>query len=134
MAQMTKSNIELAQEANDAWNRSDWETMEALYWPDAEAVAPKGWPEAEDSLGWEAVLRQFERLKDSWTEEHFELESVEAIDDQRVLQYGRWRAVGKESGIPLDLELWIIAVFRDGKVAKIVFFLERDEAMRAAGR
>ena len=134
MARMTKSNSELAREANDAWNRSDWGAMEALYWPDAEAVAPRGWPEAEDSLGWEAVLRQFERLKDSWTEERFELESVEAIDALRVVQYGHWRAVGKESGVPVDLEFWIITTFRDGKVAKIVFFLDRDEAMRAAGR
>ena len=134
MAQMTKSNVELARELNDAWNRSDWETTEALFWPDAEAIAPEGWPEAEDSRGWQAVLRQFERLKDSWTEERFELESIEAIDDQRVLQSGRWRGAGKESGIPLDLEIWIISIFRDGRVAKIVYFTDRDEAMRAAGR
>jgi ketosteroid isomerase-like protein len=131
---MAKSNVEVARELTGAWNRSDWEAMADLFWPDAEAIAPRGWPEAGDSRGWEAVQRQFARLKDSWTDERFELASTEAIDDQRVLQHGHWRGAGRESGIPLDLQIWFISTFRDGKIAKVVYYLDHDEAMRAAGR
>ena len=131
---MSKSNVDLARELTEAWNRSDWESMRTLFWPEAEAIAPRGWPEAEDSRGWEAVQRTFERLKDSWIDERFELESTEAIDEQRVLQHGHWRGAGRESGIPLDLQVWFISTFREGRIARVVYYLDRDEAMRDAGR
>jgi ketosteroid isomerase-like protein len=134
MAAMTKSNVELARELTEAWNRSDWESMADLFWPDAEGQAPKGWPEAEDAKGWPALRRQFERLRDAWAEDRFNLDSSEPIDDDRVLVQGRWWTRGKESGIEGEFETWILAMFRDRRIARVEFYLDRDEAMRAVAR
>ena len=132
MASVAKSNADAVREFAAAWNRDDWDEMEAAFWPDAQAIAPRGWPEAESPRGWEAVRRQFERLKDPWEEEHFELESVEELDAQRALSHGRWLGSGHD-GIPLDLEFWIVSRYRDGRIESVAFYFDRDEALRGAG-
>jgi ketosteroid isomerase-like protein len=130
---VSERNVEIAKQALVAFNAGDWERAESFYWPDAEAKAPEGWPEAEDSQGWPAIRRQFERLKDSWSEDHYELRSAEAVDGSRVFQYGIWRIRGHGSGIEGEIETWIVSTIRDGKISRIEFFLDEGQAKRAAG-
>jgi ketosteroid isomerase-like protein len=130
---VSEDNVEIAKQALEAFNAADWERLEPFYWPDAEVFAPKGWPEAEDSQGWEAIQRQFERLKDSWSEDHYELESVDAVGEDKVLSAGSWRIRGHGSGIEGEIKTWILSTFREGKIAQQRFFLEEEQAKRAAG-
>jgi ketosteroid isomerase-like protein len=131
---MSEQNVEIADRLIEGWNQADWELIESLFWPDAEGQAPEGWPEAENAKGWPAIKRQFERLKEPWSEDRVDLETTEALADGDVLQHGRWRARGKESGIEGDFEVWIIARFRDGRIERAEFYLDESQAMRAAGR
>ena len=78
--------------------------------------------------------RAVDRLKDSWSEDHIDLVGTEAIDDDLVLLHVHWRTRGKESGIDVDFEAWIVARFREGKIYKVEFYLDREQAMRACGR
>jgi hypothetical protein len=43
---MSEQNVEVAERMIAAFNHGDWELAETLYWPEAEAQAPEGWPEA----------------------------------------------------------------------------------------
>jgi ketosteroid isomerase-like protein len=131
---MSEQNVETAERLIEGWNQADWGLIESLFWPDAETQAPEGWPEAEDPKGWPAIRRQFERLKESWSEDRFELETTEAVGDDVVLQHGHWRTRGTKSGIDVDFEVWIISRFRDGKIERAEFYLDEEQAMRAAGR
>jgi hypothetical protein len=79
------------------------------------------------------MQRTFERLKDSWTDERFEVDSTGEVSEGVVLQYGHWRGAGKGSGIPLDLETWIVFRFRGEKAERVEYYLDREQAMRAAG-
>ena len=130
---MSEDNVEIAKQALAAFNAADWELLETFYWPDAEALAPEGWPEAEDSQGWEAIRRQFERLKDSWSEDDYEIESAEAVGEHKVLAAGTWRIRGHGSGIEGEIKTWILSTLREGKIARMQFFLEEEQAKRAAG-
>ena len=130
---MPDDNVEIAKRALAAFNAEDWELMESFYWPDAEAFAPEGWPEAEDAKGWEAIRRQYERLKDSWSEDHYEIESLDAIDEDKVLSVGTWRIRGHGSGIEGEIKTWILTTLRDGKIARMQFFLDEEQAKRATG-
>jgi ketosteroid isomerase-like protein len=129
---MADSNADKVRSSIDGWNCSDWELVETLCWPDVVGIAPKGWPEAEDSQGWPAFRRQIERLKDSWVEDRVELRSLEELSEDTVLVHCRWLARGDASGIELDLETWMVWRFRDGKAARIEYFLDGDEAAAAA--
>jgi ketosteroid isomerase-like protein len=130
---MSVSNADLVRRSVEAWNRSDWDVVESLCWPDVEGIAPKQWPEAEDSIGWPAFRRQLERLKDSWAEERFEADSVESVSEDVVLVHGRWRGRGDASGIELDIETWMVWRFRDAKATRVEYFLDGKEATEAAG-
>jgi ketosteroid isomerase-like protein len=130
---VSERNVEIANKALAAFNAGDWELAESLYRPDAEALAPEGWPEAEDSQGWIAIRRQFERLKDSWSEDHYELHFASAVDESKVLQHGIWRIRGHGSGIEGEIETWILSTIREGKVSRVEFFLDEGQAKQAAG-
>jgi ketosteroid isomerase-like protein len=115
-----------------AWNANDWEALERLNASDIEIIAPEGWPESGKFEGWPAVRRQFERLKDSWSEEHVELVSLESRGD-KVLVQSRWLGKGEGSGLDLDLGVWVVYTFEDGRIVRLEYFLEEAPARRAAG-
>jgi ketosteroid isomerase-like protein len=131
---MSSGVRELIAASFDAYNRTDWEAMEPLYWPDAEARAPEGWPEAEAVKGWPAIRRQFERLKDSWAEDRFEFGSAEDLGEDRALIHGVWHTRGKESGIEADVDSWVIVHARDGKLSQLDFYLDEEQARAAASQ
>ena len=119
---------DLMRRSLEAFNAGDWERMEPLYWPDAEAKAPEGWPEAESSKGWPAIQTQFQRLKDSWAEDRFEVRSVEHFGESVCLMEGIWHTRGKESGIEADVPSWVVAVARGEKISRAEFYLDEGKA------
>ncbi|MGH2981505.1 MAG: nuclear transport factor 2 family protein [Solirubrobacterales bacterium] len=116
----------------DAWNRNDWEAMEASATPEISIVAPEGWPESGVFEGWPAVRRQYERLKGSWSDERIEVLALDPVGDDRVLAHLHWTGHGETSGLDLDLRTWGLNTLEDGRITRTEFFLDRDAAMRAA--
>jgi hypothetical protein len=56
---------------------------------------------------------------------------LEAADD-RILAGERWSWVGRE-GIAAELEVTEIYAFRDGLIVSVEGYLDRNEALQAAG-
>jgi ketosteroid isomerase-like protein len=50
-----------------------------------------------------------------------------------VLLWVRFVGHGAASGIPLDMELAHLYTMRDGRAARVVEYMDRDEAREAAG-
>jgi len=40
---------------------------------------------------------------------------------------------GKASGVDVEYNYWVVATFRDGKARRIQWFIERADALEAAG-
>jgi ketosteroid isomerase-like protein len=124
---------ELVRRSVDAWNSSDWEEGLGSIWdPEGEIVAPEGWPEGGEQRGWPALLDQWRRIRESWTEDHLELRSVKAYGD-RLLAEGLWTMRGEASGVPLEVEVWLLYDFRGDRISRIEYFLDREAALEAAG-
>jgi ketosteroid isomerase-like protein len=51
----------------------------------------------------------------------------------RVLMLGRVEGRGRGSGVPVDAPLGMLFEFRDGQVSRMRGYLDRGEALRAAG-
>lgn len=66
-------NEQVVRQAGDAWNADDYDAMEALCHPDVGITTPQQCPETRDFNGWPAIQRQYERIKDPWSEEQIEL-------------------------------------------------------------
>ena len=61
-----------------------------------------------------------------------EILDAEASGDM-VLLWVRFVGHGAASGIPLDMELAHLYTMRDGRAARVVEYMDRDEAREAAG-
>jgi hypothetical protein len=114
------------------WNSTDWESgLESIWDPEGVIVSPEGWPESGTFVGWEAIVEQWQRIKDSWAEDHVELISAQPAGE-RLLAEVRWTLQGEASGAPLEVEAWILCEFAGDRISKMTYFLDGDEALAAA--
>jgi ketosteroid isomerase-like protein len=106
------------------------ETPRELFHEDVEWSMPHPGGEAH---GLHEVGRFWRDYESTWSERVIELEDVRRIDDERVLVFFRETAVGRASGIETDASPAAIWTIRDGKVARFQAWIDRADALRAAG-
>ena len=123
--------VEVVCESVRIWGDADCEALEALWYPEAEIVAPAAWPEGGTRVGWPAIRAQFERLKADWKEDRIAVEEAEEVRPGLVFFRVRWTVTGAASGVPLDVSIWGIATVRDGRLARTEYFQD-EAAARAA--
>src|SRR5687767_10677541 len=73
---MSEQNVEVDRATFKAWNAWDMDALRDLYSPDIIMRHPEGWPEPGPFVGREAVMRQFEQLRETW-----DADAVEPIGD-----------------------------------------------------
>ena len=84
------------------------------------------------SYGLDAIRDNFEHWKGAW--EELEVTAEEFIDaGDRVLVTEHHRGRGRGSGIEVDTRLYSVYTLRDGKVVRADEYIERGEALEAAG-
>jgi ketosteroid isomerase-like protein len=106
------------------------ETVRELFHDDVEWSMPHPGGEAHGLAEVGAFWRDYEA---TWTERVLEVEEVRPLDDERVLVFFREAAVGRASGIETGASPAAIWTLRDGKVARFQAWIERTDALRAAG-
>jgi len=92
---MSQENVEVVQAALAAWNTGDMDSVRALLDPDAILRPPEGWPEPGPYVGREAVMREWEQVRDTWN-----ADAVEPISDfiesaNRVVVRFIWHGAGR---------------------------------------
>ena len=87
--------------------------------------------------GWAGFIKWREEQQDySWQEAYPDLkvEILEAEGNgEQVFLWVRFSGHGAASGIPLQMDLAHVYTLRDGKAACVVEYMDREEALRAAG-
>lgn len=106
------------------------ETVRELFHEDVEWSMPHPGGEAHGLAEVGAFWRDYEA---TWTERVLEVEEVRPLDDERVLVFFSERAVGRHSGIETDASPAAVWTLRDGKVARFQAWIDRADALRAAG-
>jgi ketosteroid isomerase-like protein len=129
---VSEKNIEIVLDAYARFNAGE-KVPELWFWhEDAEYHAAREDPDSAVHRGIEAVRRQFA----SWLEAYPDLR-VEVLDArsnrEKVLLWVRFVGHGAASGIPLDMELAHLYTMREGKAARVEEYMDRDEALEAAG-
>jgi ketosteroid isomerase-like protein len=72
----------------------------------------------------------------TWTEDFewtIEIEEIVDVGDGRVVVNTIQKAIGKASGVPVELRMGAIWHVKDGQIAGADNYLERDQAFKAAG-
>jgi hypothetical protein len=91
--------------------------------------APEGWPETGVIHGWEAVRTQFARNKDSWEEEHVEIQEIRELPSGLVLARIRWITTGKGSGLNFESLVNILFELRDGLITRVEYYFDQEDAL-----
>ena len=129
---MSRENVEIVRAAFAAWNAGDLDALREMWDPDAMIVQyPEGWPEPGPFVGREAVMRQFEQLRETWDADALEPISdfIDAAD--RVAVRFIWRGAGH--GPDLNLEATAVYTVRKGMIFLLEFFWDHAQALETLG-
>jgi ketosteroid isomerase-like protein len=131
LSPMSQENVEKAKGFIDAYNRRDFDAAFALCDPEVDFVLPAR--QSSDSCkGTEEIRRFWEGLDDTF--DHLQLEQREFVDAgdsvaTRLRYHGR-----SKIGAELETDLYHqVAIFSEGKMVRIEYFGDWDEALEAAG-
>jgi ketosteroid isomerase-like protein len=131
---MSAENIELVRAATEAMQRGDAEGALAALDPEIEWHATVGGvDEGRVARGHDEVVQGFLDYFEVW--ERIELRAEDFIDagGEEVVVFFHEVAKGRKSGIVVETDTGTINTVRDGKIVRVRSYMDRDEALRAAG-
>ena len=129
---MSQEHVDKVREFIDAYNRRDFDAAIEDFDPEIEWVMPAR-QRSDSGRGPGAAIRFWGEIDE--TMEELTLEPQEFIDaGDRVATRLRHHGRGKGSGVEINEELYHqVATFRDGRIVRMEYFAEWDEALDAAG-
>jgi hypothetical protein len=130
---MSQENVETVERVIAALNERDIDRYLSCCTDDIQLQTP--WAEVEGVYeGQDAIRRFFTDLEIS-PDFHIKVERLEPIGTDRVLAFLRVTASGRSSGIPAASNTPTANVYdlAGGKIQRIRIFLDRDQALEAAG-
>jgi ketosteroid isomerase-like protein len=129
---MSQDNVGSVLAAYAAYNAGARIPGTVFWHEDAEYETVREDPESTIHRGIEAIRRQFDRWHDVYPDLCVEIQQVRTNGDF-VFLWVRQTGQGAGSGVPIDMEVAHVYTMRDGKAARLVEYLDRDEALEAVG-
>jgi len=126
---MSQENVELVKAVFQGWDEAGVEGMLPFFREDMEYH-----PMEEGAVihGHDALRRYFERWMEPWDE--FRVGPTEFLEDGDYVFNGvAMTARGRGSGVETKMEYWQVWLCREGKAARWEEYLDRGEAIEAAG-
>ena len=129
---MSQQNVEFVLDGYARFNAGE-RRPELWFWhSDAEYHAAREDPDSAVHRGIDAMRTQFQGWVDAYPD--LTVEPLEAkVSGDQVFLWVRFKGHGAASGIPLEMELAHVVTMRDGRAARTVEFMDRAEALEAAG-
>jgi len=129
---MSQENVEIVRDRYARYNAGERVPDLGFWHPDAEYHAAREDPDSAVHRGIDAIRQQFASWQEAYPDLKVEILEAEGNGEQ-VFLWVRFSGHGAASGIPLQMELAHVYTLRDGKAACVVEYMDRDEALRAAG-
>jgi ketosteroid isomerase-like protein len=124
-------DVEIVRRSFKAWNEGDVSAIRRCYTEDAVIETPitefGRTFEGDDPLG-----RWIREMRETWAEVSWDVERI-FEGDGVVVSFYRSVSTGRASGIEVVRDLTGVHHIRDGLIARDRVFLDRDEALKAAG-
>jgi uncharacterized protein len=130
---MSQENVEIVRRMFAAFNGGDVETVVAAFAEDCELHEPHEMPDtpAEGFRGHHGIREWMANLRETGGVQ-FEPTSLTSHGD---VVFSEWtgRGLGQASGAPISWTTFATVHLRDGRIVRLQAFLDRDEALEAAG-
>jgi ketosteroid isomerase-like protein len=128
---MSQEDVEIVRRSFEAWNELDLRAIRACYTEDVVIQTPitefGRTFEGDDPVG-----RWIAEMRETWAQVQWEVERI-VEGDGVVVSFYRSISVGRKSGAKVVRDLTGVHRIRDGLIASERVFLDRDEALEAAG-
>ena len=105
---MSQENVEVVRAVFETWNAGDMDALRELYDPGVILCAPEGWLEPGPWVGQEAVMREWEHVREGWNADVAEPISdfIDAGDRVAVRKPGVLQATARKSTWRSQTSLW----------------------------
>jgi ketosteroid isomerase-like protein len=127
-----RRNLELATAGYEAFQRSDLETVLALTDPEVEIYLPPTLPNSGTFRGHEGYVTWIGQWLEAWEDFRIEVLEMEPVGERHVVTTIHQSAMGRGSGIPVEMDVAYMSDIREEKVVALQMYLSRDEAIRVA--
>ena len=129
---MSQENLDFVLDGYARYNSGERRPELWFCHPDAEYHVAREDPDSAVRRGIDAIRQQFASWHEAYPDLRVDILDAQANGDQ-VLLWVRFVGHGATSGVPIDMELAHLYTMRDGKAAKVVEYMDRTEALKAAG-
>jgi hypothetical protein len=129
---MSEENLEVVERAIAANNERDIDGYLACCTEDVRLQTPVS-PVAGVYEGAKGIRRFFADIEDAGPDFRLDLERLQGVGGERVIAFVRVTSHGRASGLPTPAETGNVYEFEEGKIRRIQIFIDRDEALGAAG-
>ena len=125
------TNIALARQALDAFERRDVATLMGFLDPEIECHVSREMMNTGTWHGHEGFATMIALWEEPWERITYEPTQFEAPDDDHVLVHLHQRAVGIQSGVPVELDVVYLMQLRDGRGVRLHIYPDRGAALAA---
>ena len=130
---MSEENVETIRRGYEAYERGDLDAVVADFAPDCEYVAAGMVPGRTGTYRGPDGYKEFVAwLAQEFSDAHAQVDALIDAGDWVVLG-ATLRGRGRQSGIPATFTFWQVWRFADGKVVQGQGFVDKDDALEAAG-
>jgi ketosteroid isomerase-like protein len=131
---VSSGNIEIVRGAYEAFNHKGREAMlEFLHteieWDESDLPARR----PGVYRGHEGIIRLLDENATLWENICIAIDDVVEGDDDRVIAFIRAKGRGRNTGVDVELPSAQVWTIRDGKAVHVRLYLDREEALHAAG-
>jgi ketosteroid isomerase-like protein len=131
---MSQENLDLVRSIHATWERGDYSASGWAH-PDIEYVIADG-PTPGSWTGLVGMAEAMRDLLSAWQGFRQQADEYRELDGERILVLAHWVGRGKTSGLELgQMRAMGAGLFhiRDGKVARLVFYWDREHALADLG-
>ena len=131
---MASANLELVRSILAAWERGDYSSTDWQH-PEIEFVIADG-PTPASGTGAAGIKEVWGAFLGAWEGFHHRADDYRDLDGERVLVLAHYSGRGKTSGLEVGQTRARganIFHMRDGRVTKIVYYLDREHALADIG-
>ena len=131
---MAESDVALVREQWEAWNDGvpPLEWAERYFGPEGRWATVPDLPDSEVHVGPASVAAMIEKLVASFG--RYRGDAQEVLDGPDGVQFDfKLVGEGQRGNVPVDVQLYHVHRIADGRNAVVAAFLDRDQALAAAG-
>jgi uncharacterized protein len=129
---VSQENVDVIKEAWRATNRGDIDALLALMTEDVDFRPPSHRLDGALFRGHAGMRAWMERISETWSKLEGTPHEV-ASAGERVVVAVDTRAIGHESGVPIDQRAFVVYSMRAGKIAACIAYSNKQDALKAVG-